>query len=88
MGVFQQAGISQNVWDLVLNAGIVAKIVLGILLLFSLISWAIILDKLRVFRRLRKDSEQFLKQFQKHRSPKEIAFWSKDWNPKPNPAAL
>ncbi len=64
--------LSQNVLDLVLNAGIVAKTVLAILLLFSVVSWAIILDKLRVFRRLRKESEEFLLLFRKRKSAREI----------------
>ncbi len=63
---------SQNTLDLILNAGIVAKIVLAILLLFSVISWTIIIEKLRTLRRLRKESEYFLRYFQMHKGIKEI----------------
>ncbi|MFQ5863850.1 MAG: MotA/TolQ/ExbB proton channel family protein [bacterium] len=68
----QSSSLSHNVLDLVLNAGIVAKTVLAILLLFSVVSWAIIFDKLRVFRRLRKESEEFLLFFRKHKGAREI----------------
>jgi len=67
-----QQFLSQNPLDLVLNAGIVAKTVLAILLLFSVISWAIILDKLRVFRKVRRESAKFMKLFEMRRSVREI----------------
>lgn len=67
-----QQFFSQNPLDLVLNAGIVAKTVLAILLLFSVISWAIILEKLFVFRRVRRDSAKFMKMFEMRKSVREI----------------
>jgi len=67
-----QQFFSQNPLDLVLNAGFVAKCVLGLLFLFSIISWAIILDKLRTFRRVRKESDRFLTQFRLKKSAREI----------------
>ncbi|MFQ5822951.1 MAG: MotA/TolQ/ExbB proton channel family protein [bacterium] len=70
--LLQPETLTQNVWDLVLNAGIVAKVVLAILLLFSVVSWAIILEKFRVFKRLRKESEEFLLLFRKHKGTREI----------------
>lgn len=73
----------QNVVDLVLNASIVAKVVLGILFVFSLISWAVIFDKLRVFRRVRKDSENFQRLFQKRKSIREILQASKTYTSNP-----
>lgn len=69
--------VSKNTLDLILNAGIVAKIVLAILLLFSIISWGIILDKLRVFRRVNKESGDFLHQLRKRSSPKELLHLSR-----------
>jgi len=41
----------------------VARFVLGLLLLFSLISWAMIFQKLSLFGRVRRESDQFLKIF-------------------------
>ncbi|NIR48167.1 Tol-Pal system subunit TolQ [candidate division KSB1 bacterium] len=68
----QPPTLSQNVLDLIFNASIVAKAVLGILVFFSLISWTIIIDKLRVFGRVRRDSERFKRLFHRRKSPKEI----------------
>ena len=45
------------------QTGWVARGVLGLLLIFSLISWAIIFQKLSTFGRIRRDSEQFLRIF-------------------------
>jgi biopolymer transport protein TolQ len=45
------------------QAGWVARGVLGLLLLFSLISWAMIFQKFGLFGRLNRESEQFLKIF-------------------------
>lgn len=45
--------------DLVLNAGPVVKLVLLVLVYFSVVSWAIIFYKLRVIHRATKASEQF-----------------------------
>jgi biopolymer transport protein TolQ len=45
------------------QAGWVARGVLGLLLLFSLISWAMILQKFGLFGRVDRESEQFLKIF-------------------------
>jgi biopolymer transport protein TolQ len=42
---------------------LVARVVLGVLLLFSLISWAMIFQKLNLFGRIRRESDQFLKIF-------------------------
>jgi biopolymer transport protein TolQ len=42
---------------------LVARVVLALLLLFSLISWAMILQKLSVFGRIQRQSDQFLRIF-------------------------
>lgn len=56
---------STEVGNLILQSGPVAKIVLVILLFFSLISWAIILSKWSKFRRMRAQSGRFLRAFRK-----------------------
>ena len=43
-------GLSADVLELALHAGIVVKLVLLMLLFFSVLSWAIIIVKFRVFR--------------------------------------
>jgi biopolymer transport protein TolQ len=45
------------------NTGMVARVVLALLLLFSIISWAMILQKLGLFGRIRRQSDQFLRIF-------------------------
>ncbi|HLG18951.1 MAG TPA: protein TolQ [Bdellovibrionota bacterium] len=52
-----------NVLKLVLDAGLVVKFVLFLLIAFSIISWAIIFHKRRVLRRSRRNSEKFLEEF-------------------------
>jgi biopolymer transport protein TolQ len=52
-----------NVVSLVAQAGVVAKGVLLILLGFSVVSWALIFLKLRLFRTAQRDSERFLSLF-------------------------
>lgn len=49
--------------ELVLGAGPVVKLVLLVLVYFSVVSWAIILYKLRVVNRATRDSERFLEFF-------------------------
>ena len=45
------------------NAGLVVQFVMICLLFFSLVSWAIIISKMVMFRRARRDSEDFLDHF-------------------------
>ncbi len=48
---------------MILHAGPVGQAVMLILLIFSLISWAIIFMKFRLFRKIKKDTEEFLETF-------------------------
>jgi biopolymer transport protein TolQ len=57
-----------NAVNLVLQAGIVAKAVLVLLLFFSLACWTIIFLKIRVFSRAEKQDERFLKLFRESKS--------------------
>jgi len=78
-----QAPLTPNALDLVLNAGIVAKIVLGLLAIFSIVSWGIILDKLRVFRRVGKETDDFMRLFQVRKGVKEILQASRQYPKNP-----
>jgi len=49
--------------ELVISAGPVAKFVLGVLGLFSIVCWALIVEKWWEFRRISRDSERFLRLF-------------------------
>jgi biopolymer transport protein TolQ len=57
-----------NAINLVLQAGIVAKAVLVILLIFSLACWAIIFLKLRIFGRTDRQDDRFLKLFRESKN--------------------
>jgi biopolymer transport protein TolQ len=52
-----------NVVSLIAQSGVVAKGVLLTLLFFSLVSWALIFMKLKMFRRGQRESERFLQMF-------------------------
>lgn len=51
--------------DMVLNAGLVVQLVLLLLLVFSVISWAIILMKYFNFRKVRRENDLFLAAYMK-----------------------
>jgi biopolymer transport protein TolQ len=53
--------------ELVLSAGPIAKVVLGVLAVFSIICWALIVEKWWEFRRIRRDSTKFLRVFREAR---------------------
>jgi biopolymer transport protein TolQ len=61
----QTGNSSSTLLDLVLRASPIAKAVLGILFLFSIASWAIILIKARATRRAERQSGEFIRAFEK-----------------------
>jgi len=52
-----------TVWSLILGAGIVVKGVLLLLILLSVVSWGIIFNKWRVYRKTKHDAESFSASF-------------------------
>ena len=58
-----EALASHTIWDLVAQAGPVVKLVMLSLLAASVVSWAIILDKWRRFRRVTRDASSFEEKF-------------------------
>jgi len=54
-----------NVFQEVLRAGPMAKLVLAVLLVFSVASWGIIAERLRTYRRAEKETTLFLRAFHK-----------------------
>lgn len=67
-----------EVWDssileVVSRSGPVAKLVLVLLLFFSIVSWAIIADRFFVYRRARRQNSQFYRLFRKSSSLNELA---------------
>ncbi len=55
---------SLDVWSLVMDAGPMAKFVLFVLVSFSVLSWGIMTERLRTFRRAERRSDAFLLRFQ------------------------
>lgn len=51
--------------EMIIHAGPVAKVVLLVLLIFSIISWAIMFQKMLSFRKARKETENFRQVFPK-----------------------
>ena len=67
VALLQGGGIAADpsIWNMVRLSGPVALGILGILLVFSLVSWAIILRKWALFRRLRGRRENFFQAFER-----------------------
>lgn len=63
---------SHDVISLVLRSGPIAKIVLGILLIFSVLSWAIVLVKTLEFVRARRQTASFLDVFRRSAKFSEV----------------
>jgi len=63
---------------MVLNSGLVAQIVLGLLALASLYSWTVILSKWSTFGKATKDSKKFLRTFRKATRLQEISAMSNE----------
>jgi len=71
------------VLEMLQNSGPIAMVVLGVLLVASLFSWAIILGKWASFRRARTQSRRFLRAFRKANRLQEIATVSEQFKPSP-----
>lgn len=52
--------LNAGIGSILVNSGIVAKVVLAILTVLSVVSWAIAIDKIRSFRRARRHTDRFL----------------------------
>jgi len=59
--------LNSSVVELVLNAGPVAKFVLLLLGVFSVVCWALVVEKWWEFRKIRRESGRFLKVFREGR---------------------
>ena len=53
--------LKQSVGDIIVNSGPVGVVVLLTVTVLSVVSWAITLDKARVFRRGRRQTKRFLR---------------------------
>jgi biopolymer transport protein TolQ len=75
--------IGGEIIDLVRETGAVAQAVLLVLLVFSLISWAIILSKWSVLRRSRVQSGRFVRAFRRGQRLQDINAVSEQFRPSP-----
>jgi len=55
--------VQLSITDMILNAGLMGQLVMLILLIFSLVSWSIVIMKARLFRKSSRQSGEFLEQF-------------------------
>ena len=77
------AFVGGEVVDMISDTGPVAKLVLLTLLVFSLISWAIILTKWSLLRRARLQSGRFVRAFRKAQRLQDIAAVAEQFRPSP-----
>jgi biopolymer transport protein TolQ len=64
--------VSLDVFDLVLQASLIVRLVLALLVIFSITSWALILYKWRELKRAQQDSEAFVEVY--HQGSFETAY--------------
>jgi biopolymer transport protein TolQ len=69
--------MEQSVLQMVLQAGLVVKGVLIILLFFSIVSWTIIFYKWRMFSKADGETQNFIRTFNTTRNPKDLYAASK-----------
>ena len=75
--------VGGEIVDLVLQTGAVAKTVLLILLVFSVLSWAVILSKWKIIKRARGQSDRFLRAFRKAQRMQDVASVADQFRPSP-----
>ncbi|MBI3584565.1 MAG: protein TolQ [Nitrospinae bacterium] len=64
MSIFDY-GFKGSIYEMIAHAGPVGKAVLLILMLFSIISWAIIIKKFKILRQARRETEKFYEIYSK-----------------------
>ena len=75
--------IGQEISDLISQTGLIAKLVLVLLLLFSLFSWAIIAGKWGLFRRAKVQSARFVNAFRRAGRMQEMVAVAEQFRPSP-----
>ena len=73
----------EEIVSMVANSGIVAKVVLLLLLAFSVFSWAIIVSKWSLLNRARAQSGRFLRAFRKANRFQDISSVAEQFKPSP-----
>ncbi|MBI4551025.1 MAG: MotA/TolQ/ExbB proton channel family protein [Candidatus Latescibacteria bacterium] len=75
--------LKTGILKLIVDASPVAKLVLVILLLFSIASWAVIADRWRLFRRARQQSRRFFRAFRSQRDLRQLHREAAAWPASP-----
>jgi biopolymer transport protein TolQ len=75
--------LTGGIIELILSAGPIAKAVLAILAIFSIVSWALIVEKWWQFRRVRRQTLGFLKVFREGRRPGVVSAAAKKFRESP-----
>lgn len=79
------AALPTTPWELITTSDIATKVVLVILMILSLISWAVMIAKWRELRRVRRASDVFLRAFESAHRVADVA--SAKRKARPNPFA-
>jgi biopolymer transport protein TolQ len=75
--------IQVSILDLVMRTSLISKAVLVILLVFSVVSWAVIFSKWNVFRQARTSNVRFLRAFRKANGLEAVALASEQFRQSP-----
>ena len=75
--------IGGEISSLIETSGLVAKTVLVILMIFSVVSWAIIFSKWGMFRRARAQTNRFIRMFRKSERLQDVAAVAEQFKPSP-----
>jgi biopolymer transport protein TolQ len=65
-------GLAPGIVGLFIESGWMGKVIMGILLIFSIVSWAMILIKYQFLRRAERESRAFLAEFRKTKNVKDL----------------
>ena len=68
-----------SILNLILDSGAVAKTVIVVLLMFSIVTWAIMAERWRYFRRAQAQSEEFLAFFRSERNYNQVYTAASKW---------
>jgi biopolymer transport protein TolQ len=83
LSLFFAVFVAGEIIDLVGETGPVAKVVLLLLLVFSLVSWSIILSKWGLLRRARVQSGRFVRAFRKAQRLQDVGAVADQFRPSP-----
>jgi biopolymer transport protein TolQ len=83
VGISVESAFGNDIVQMIVHAGTMVKFVLLLLLLFSVVSWAIIFMKYRLLRRARAETGAFLELFWESRDLKKVYTESEALNDSP-----